>query len=489
MIGLSLTAARDAYAGSQPAPAPQGSPPAAVAQPVVTAQPGATPQLATSQPATSQPAPPTTTPPAAREPATPDPATTTIVPANTEPTTTASAATESATAESATPAWYEQLELMLFADGFVSVNYNQPLRGGEPNVGHGNDWSSGFGFAWAGLDFSYAAAPVGGTVALRFGPVSELYNGQDTDYGLQYLKQAYASFSPRRLDGRLTVDFGKFDTIYGAEVGDSFPNFNYTRGVQVWLQQPFFHTGLRANYQINDIAGLTVIAVNGWNNTLDNNRGKSFGVQSSFATRTGAFEATLGYLAGPEGNEQITVTCPDDQAFNEGDARCVDAPGTPGSTRELRVAGVNSRWRHLFDLVLRAHAGPRLTFLFNGTLVYDEIVNNPVTGSFDPAYIYGVMLAAQYQFTARWAVAARAEFLHDLNLAWTANLGAHSPSGPDHSIGTGTLTLRFEPTPNFVMMLDTRVDGANDTIFNRGDEMGVSTTQVTSTLGVIVKTR
>ena len=44
--------------------------------------------------------------------------------------------------------------------------------------------------------------------------------------------------SPGGKGSPITLDFGKFDTIYGAEVAESQDNINYTRGVLYWFGQP-----------------------------------------------------------------------------------------------------------------------------------------------------------------------------------------------------------------------------------------------------------
>jgi hypothetical protein len=48
----------------------------------------------------------------------------------------------------------------------------------------------------------------------------------------------------------------------------------------------------------------------------------------------------------------------------------------------------------------------------------------------------------------------------------------------------GTLTLAASPTPNLILKLDNRLDGANQPFFQKG--IGeTSKTQLTTTLGVI----
>src|SRR4051812_40828957 len=226
--------------------------------------------------------------------------------------------------------WYDAFDVRVFADSYFSLNYNAPKPQSSGNgVIRAFDTSNGFAVAWAGLDISHAAEPIGGTVSLRFGPSAQRYNSScigkcDADYGLQNLKQAFASFRPGGKDSPITLDFGKFDTIYGAEVADSQDNLNYTRGVLYWLGQPAFHTGLRANWEATKNLRARALVVNGWNNTIDNNTGKSFGAQlTAHAPRNDTHDwvsASLGYLGGPERDDTVNVQCPAGTVFDPSSA-------------------------------------------------------------------------------------------------------------------------------------------------------------------------
>ncbi|HEY1534932.1 MAG TPA: porin, partial [Polyangiaceae bacterium] len=188
------------------------------------------------------------------------------------------------TAPAADEDWYDAFDVRLFADAYYSVNYNfpKPQAGGNDLI-RAFDTNNGFALAWAGLDISHPADPVGGTLALRFGPSAKRYNSScltakcDADYGLENVKQAFASWRPGGEGSAVSLDFGKFDTIYGAEVAESQDNINYTRGALYWLGQPLFHTGLRVNVELGQYVSLRALAANGWNNSVDNNAGKTFG--------------------------------------------------------------------------------------------------------------------------------------------------------------------------------------------------------------------
>jgi hypothetical protein len=82
---------------------------------------------------------------------------------------------------------------------------------------------------------------------------------------------------------------------------DSHKDPNYTRDGLYWLGQPLFHTGLRATYQPTDQLAVKLLAVNGWNRTVDNNLGKTFEAQIGW-TLSNSIDAyvgqvTLGYLS------------------------------------------------------------------------------------------------------------------------------------------------------------------------------------------------
>jgi hypothetical protein len=58
---------------------------------------------------------------------------------------------------------------------------------------------------------------------------------------------------------------------------------------------------MRAKYAFNDKYALTGFFMNGWNNVVDNNSGKTYGV--SFAWNPNKkFGITENYMAGPEQN-------------------------------------------------------------------------------------------------------------------------------------------------------------------------------------------
>jgi hypothetical protein len=89
------------------------------------------------------------------------------------------------------------------------------------------------------------------------------------------LEQAYLALKAADVGNGLTFKAGKFVTLHGAEVIEASANKNISRGLLFSYAIPFTHTGLVATYPFADEVSLDLGVVNGWNNVVDNNNGKS----------------------------------------------------------------------------------------------------------------------------------------------------------------------------------------------------------------------
>lgn len=119
----------------------------------------------------------------------------------------------------------------------------------------------------------------------------------DDDFDVQ---QAYVSYNAPIGSG-VQLDFGKFITHIGAEVIEGYDgwNNNFSRSFLFGLTIPFTHTGVRASYTINDMFSVMAMIANGWDNTEDNNDGKTFGVQIG-VTPLDNISLLLNWVGGPE---------------------------------------------------------------------------------------------------------------------------------------------------------------------------------------------
>ena len=409
-LGSAVFATSTGFAQTAPPPAPAPLPVAPVAPPTDAPAPAPEPvapvEVAPVAPAASDVAPSPQVEPLPAEPAE------AVAPAY--PETSAPAADED---------WYDAFDVKVFADAYFGVNYNAP----KPQLG-GNgdtrafDTSNGFSLAWAGIDIAHPADPIGGTLALRFGPSAKRYNSVcfasngkcDASYGLENVKQAFASFRPGE-SSPISFDFGKFDTIYGVEVAESQDNINYTRGVLYWLGQPAFHTGLRVNADLGSNLTLRALAVNGWNNTVDNNAGKTFGLQAiGHAPRSDGKDlvsAAIGYLGGPEQDDLGTVQCGVGSAFDpKSPSGCspTTQPNAPTSGNVDRPSA-NGKWRHLVDFAVVAEPIESLRLLLNADFGVQR-TRVAQTTAFQTQQWWGVMAGARYAVAQSFGVAGRGEY-------------------------------------------------------------------------------
>jgi hypothetical protein len=112
------------------------------------------------------------------------------------------------------------------------------------------------------------------------------------------LTEAYISYLAPVGKG-LRFDVGKMVTYFGAEVIEAIDNPNYSRSLLFNYAIPFTHTGLKASYAFTDTLNASFYVVNGWDNSTDNNSGKSIGVSIGFAPAE-VFSGYVNVMTGPE---------------------------------------------------------------------------------------------------------------------------------------------------------------------------------------------
>jgi hypothetical protein len=470
LIGLAQPAAAQPAQDPPPAPVPPPAPTPAVQPPpptTVTPPPAATPPAATPPTGVGAPvAPPVAGTPVAAEPP---------AGAAAEPP----AGGEAKPAEEKEKSWYDILSLSAFVDTYFSLNYRFPKPQAGTNLYRAFDANNGFSLSWAGIDAAIDPDPLGMQISLRLGPSAAVIAGSDTD-SLQFLTQAYGQWRPGGKDGKVTMIAGKFYTLYGGEAIDAQYNMAYTLGLVPTLSQPAFHTGLRSDIKLADPLTMKLLVVNGWNNTIDNNLGKTFGAQFVL-TPIEQLTIYAGYLGGPEEDDLREVVCPPEFDYNALNGQC-DIPGT-GVGATVDNSSANSRWRHLADLVVDFNPTDTFRILFNGTFVTQQALVDPDAGTGETMFqtFYGASLQMRYQFHENFAAAIRGEVYRD-------EQGFSTGLDDAATLGTGTIALDVTPTPMLVIRVETRGDFAGQAIFPGGvDESHKN--QITSTLGIIAKSQ
>jgi len=247
-------------------------------------------------------------------------------------------------------------------------------------------------------------------------------------------------------------------------VADSQLNMNYSRSVLWWYMQPLFFTGIRATIPVADQFSILAFAANGWNNSIDNNAGKTFGVQLMIKPADQLI-MYLGYVGGPEQNDFI--------------------PGAPAvgmgmATPPGDVPNADSNWRHMIDFVADINPTKDLRFLLNGDYRTESGLGGGAAGTHTES-VYGANLVIRYSFTDAFYGSLRGEFYHDEH-------GDTLGTGQTTNVEDGTLTLAYGVGNHLALMLDNRFDMADNPYFIKATT-DTSKNQFTTTLGVIVSTK
>ena len=278
------------------------------------------------------------------------------------------------------------------------------------------------------LGAGHTAAIINGASALTSAAGSALSASQ---YGNDFLvQQAFATIKATKW---LTVDAGRFVTTASAEVIEANKNWLYSRSM-LFYGVPLLHTGLRANVTVNPSLKLQASLVNGWNNDPDNNIGKTFGANATFAPPDSGLNASLTTYIGKE-----------------------TTAGSGGNTRIL-IDGVFTK-----DIA-QASVGLNVDYLKDGA-----------------PYWIGAAAMGKYAFTDMFNVAARFELVSSKTGGYTAvpafptptpttppDPPATDPRGGDVFLYEGTLMGGLTVAKHFELRLELRGDFANKDIFQKG---------------------
>ncbi len=199
--------------------------------------------------------------------------------------------------------WYETVSL----NGFLSTEYiynsNQPdTRNNTYHVFDTNSETFGVGvFELSVKNDAVKTGDAGFRVDVTAGSsVPRVSHSAGLQSGDLDIQQAYVSYLIPLGDG-LKIDAGKFVTPAGYELIDGYDGFNdnFSRSFLFGYAIPFTHTGVKASYSFNDLLSAQFMLVNGWDNTIDNNGGKTIGAQLTTLPTEG-MTLTLCGITGPE---------------------------------------------------------------------------------------------------------------------------------------------------------------------------------------------
>jgi uncharacterized coiled-coil protein SlyX len=352
-------------------------------------------------------------------------------------------------------------------DGYYGYNFNAPI--GRVNRLRAYDVSSNsFSINQAGLVLENAPDPDHGK---RFGARLDLQWGQATQ-SLQSnpaneprpeiyrnLFQAYGTFIAPVGRG-LKVDFGKWASPLGIEGNYTQDQMNYSRSY--WFDfLPFYHMGVRANYQFSDRFGINYWLTNGTNQTEDFN---------GFKDQLGGIVLqpnknvswTVNYYFGQEHPDTIYyLTTPPP----------VPDPPTQQGIPFLPIRNAPTGRLHIIDSYASWNVTPALTLALEGDYVIQRLYKNS-----SPQHADGGAVYAQYQFTKKFALAGRAEYLSDRGALF---------SGVSQALKEGTFTSTYRFGERFMARAEWRYDWSNQPFFFTSALGTLRKSQLTATLGLV----
>ena len=345
--------------------------------------------------------------------------------------------------DSATLDFFRKIEVSGFVDTYYTYNFNRPSApcatvGGVAisnclynfNVAH-NSFS--LNLAEVALEKKSAEdSRAGFRVDLDYGPTATLVHaaepGGTTTY--QNIEQAYVSFLAPVGKG-LQLDFGKFVTWSGQELIESKDNWNYSRGLLFSWAIPYYHTGLRAGYTVNDKVSITGFLVNGWNNAADNNTGKTIGGQIILKPSAN-LSVIENYTGGPEQTDD------------------------------------NSDWRHLSDTIVTYTVNKQVSLAANYDYAQDKVAGESVKWQ-------GIAGFARFQANDWFALSPRFEYFNDEDGFSTGTM---------QKVKEATVTAEFKHKDGILMRLEYRGDFSDSPFFTKSSAEAVKS-QNTFTVGII----
>ena len=320
-----------------------------------------------------------------------------------------------------------------FVDLYYGENFNNPTSQTN-NLRFFDGATNQFGLNLVELVVDKAPDPsnsrTGYHVALGFGQAMNTVNGSEPSAGLgfdQYLKEAYFSYLAPVGKG-LQVDVGKFVTPHGAEVIETKDNWNYSRGLLFSYAIPYYHFGMRAKYAFNDKYSLSGFFVNGWNNVVDNNTGKTYGIGFSWNPNK-KFGIGQNYMAGPEQNN------------------------------------INSTWRQLTDTVITYTPNSKLSFMVNGDYGRGDRIDEGEGVFSKPVFWTGLAGYIKYTFNGTSAFSTRYEYYDDHD-GFTTMVAGQAPV-PQH-FNEFTTTFERLIAHHIISRLEFRRDMSNRDPFLKG---------------------
>ena len=350
-------------------------------------------------------------------------------------------------------------------DGYYGYNFNRPV--GRINLLRAYDVSSN-SFSLNQAIVSVERAPdvdagrrFGMRLDLMYGQATETVQGNAANEPrpqvYRPLWQAYGTYVAPVGNG-LTLDFGKFAGNLGYETNFTKDNFNYSRAY-FFNFLPFYHFGLRAKYPVNDKFAVMYHLMNGVQQSEDFNKFKSQEV-SLILTPNKKVTWQVNYYVGREQRDLAPQLNP----------TFASLPTQPGLSTDVIRPEPRGRF-HVLDTYVTWLVTDKLTLAAEA-----DYVINRVQEFSAPSRVTGGAAYARYQFTPKFALAGRAEYLSDRGGLF---------SGVTQALKETTFTADYKLADGFLMRGEWRRDFSNRPFFLTDAPGVLKKDQNTATLGLV----
>ena len=347
-------------------------------------------------------------------------------------------------------------------DGYYGYNFNAPV--GRVNLLRAYDvTSNSFSLNQVNVVVEHLPSTesrFGGRVDLQFGQATETLQGSSVNEQRpqvwRNLFQAYGSYLAPIGSG-LQVDFGKFASSLGNEGNYTKDQIAYSRAYS-FNYLPFYHMGLRANYNISPKVNVAYWLVNGANNTEDTNGFKSQAFLFTLKP-TSTLTWTVNYYFGQEARDNPAT-------LNPGLPTSPTQPGLPTANLSPAPNGRN----HIFDTYATWQMTPKLTLIGEADYVLSRNVSEQ-----QPARVVIGGLTAKYVLGRNWNLGARMEYFDDRGGLF---------SGTTQALKEGTLVFDHTFAPGFLAKAEYRRDWSNQRFFLSDTAGALEPAQTTATLGL-----
>jgi hypothetical protein len=347
-------------------------------------------------------------------------------------------------------------------DGYYGYNFNRPV--GRINLLRAYDvMSNSFSLNQAAIVIERAPDPGAGR---RFGVRLDLQYGQATEtlqgsavneprpQVYRPVFQAYGTYVLPVGSG-LTVDFGKWASALGVENNYTKDQMNYSRSY-LFNFLPFYHFGFRSSYNVAPWLNVNYWLVNGVQQSEDFNGNKSQALLLAFKPAK-TLTWNVNYYTGVEDRDTVP-------ALNPGIPVLPTQPGlshlllhTPG--HRLNIIDTYATWSSNAKLTLAVEA--------------DYVTHRADVAS---AHVSAAAGYARYQFTPRFALSGRGEYLNDIGGLF---------SGTAQALKEATLTADYLFAEGFLMRTEWRRDFSNRQFFLTDSVDILKREQNTATLGLV----